>query len=462
MMLNQSHQRYLSREQCDAIVDRVHRASSGIGEASITIESGENGESRWARNYVSLATVRLNQSLQIFRRVTPGAMGSAQTNQFDDASVAAAVQSAEREARRMLPSFQVAAEEAGSERPELEGYVIPVVWSDRSASMHPKERSEIVQQLVQPAEAAGMLSAGYASVRSASSARAFPGESMKYLTYTAAQCSMTVRDPGGQASGWAGVSSYDWARIDTEQLAQRALEKCLASRNPVAVEPGRYTVILEPQAVHELLKFVVEWLPQRFAAERGYGPFSAGTKEHPYESKIGSKIADEQITISYDPLDPNLAIPTFDGVRPVTWVERGILKVLGYDRNIYALPFFNEDDSRNGSGAYRVAEGTATIEEMIASTPRGLLVTRFADVVKLERKSLLSTGFTRDGLWLIERGKISKSVKNFRFTESPLFVLNNIEQVGSPAIPVFSPDMPAVVPPIKARDFSFTSLIDAI
>ena len=99
---------------------------------------------------------------------------------------------------------------------------------------------------------------------------------------------------------------------------------------------------------------------------------------------------------------------------------------------------------------------------MIAGTSRGLLVTRFADVAIIGESSLLSTGLTRDGLWLIENGKISTPVKNFRFTDSPLFAFNNVETVGAPAIPVFSPQMPAVVPPIRVKDFSFTSLIDAI
>ena len=96
-------------------------------------------------------------------------------------------------------------------------------------------------------------------------------------------------------------------------------------------------------------------------------------------------------------------------------------------------------------------------------------MTRFSNVALFDAMSLLSTGLTRDGLWLIEHGKITKAVKNFRFTESPLFVLNSIEQLGVP-VPVFRPVKnpytpqltPAIVPPIKSRDFSFTSTIDAI
>lgn len=121
-----------------------------------------------------------------------------------------------------------------------------------------------------------------------------------------------------------------------------------------------------------------------------------------------------------------------------------------------------------GATGYRMSGGDTSIEEMIRTTRRGLLVTRFSNIRVLDWESLLSTGLTRDGLWLIENGEITKAVKNFRFTESPLLVLNNIEQLGEP-VPVFRPTKdeggqltPAIVPPLKARDFSFTSLIDAV
>jgi predicted Zn-dependent protease len=108
-----------------------------------------------------------------------------------------------------------------------------------------------------------------------------------------------------------------------------------------------------------------------------------------------------------------------------------------------------------------VSGGTTTIDEMIATTKRGLLVTRFSDLQAVDDASLLYSGYTRDGLWLIENGTISKSAKNFRFTESPLFVFNQVEQLGEP-VRVFRPRAPAIVPPVKVRDFSFTSLADAV
>jgi predicted Zn-dependent protease len=144
----------------------------------------------------------------------------------------------------------------------------------------------------------------------------------------------------------------------------------------------------------------------------------------------------------------------------VKWIDRGVLTAMS-DHRDYALRSRNENLGHPNSLAYRMSGGATSIEEMIASTKRGLLVTRLSNVGLLDGGSVLCTGLTRDGLWLIENGAISKAVKNLRFTESPIFVLNSIEQLGQP-VRVFSPGAPVIVPPLKARDFSFTSMIDAV
>lgn len=293
-----------------------------------------------------------------------------------------------------------------------------------------------------------------------------------YQKWTQAQCSMTVRDAKGTGSGWAGLSSYDWSAIDANALAKRALEKCIASQNPAALEPGRYTVILEPQAVADLMEVFASSL-SREIAENGRGPWALAQDDALgiWRSKLGLKVADSRITISHDPADPMLGIvPREPWVEPITWIERGTLTSLAYERP-YAVQKLNENAAGRWMTGYRMSGGETSIDEMIATTRRGLLVTRFSNVRNLDSRSLVSTGLTRDGLWLIENGKITRPVKNFRFTESPLFVLNSIEQLGAP-VPVFRPVedpyerarplTPAVVPPLKARDFSFTSTIDAI
>jgi predicted Zn-dependent protease len=220
---------------------------------------------------------------------------------------------------------------------------------------------------------------------------------------------------------------------------------------------------LEPQAVYDFLNPLMMYFRQRLGAE-----FSA---RHPFhkppsdshDSKLGLRVASEHVTISHDLLDPDLGVVPFDTngepYASMTLIDRGILTALGYDR-WYALRRLHEDKGSQFSGAFRLHGGQATMEDMIDGTARGLLVTRFSNVV-MDRETTMAAGFTRDGVWLIEKGKVTKSVKNFRFVESPLFFLNNVEQLGT-AVPIYTKNQPAVVPPIKARDFNMVALADAV
>jgi len=167
-------------------------------------------------------------------------------------------------------------------------------------------------------------------------------------------------------------------------------------------------------------------------------------------------------------MDPECGFVPFDGggepYPAVTWIERGILRALAYDRG-YGLTQLGIDAALPNSAAFSLRgdspASASTVEEMIANTARGILVTRLNQPRVLDIQSLLMNGNTRDGLWLIERGKVTKAIKNMRFTESPMFILNNVEAIGRPQR-VFRPYAPAVVPPLMVRDFSFTGLVDAV
>jgi predicted Zn-dependent protease len=464
-------ERILSKDECDAIAQRIFAFARGDTETRVQILSWWQGELRWGRNRVSLASDRRDIRVSISRNVGVGS-GNVSTNQLDDVSLEAAVRAAERGAQ-LAPTVQ----RPPMTQPPFPRYERPAtaIWSDATYAMTAEARGEVARALVAPAEAKGMLSAGYMELRAGAKmfvsslrpAGPWAPWDVPYVPWTQAQCSMTVRDPAGTGSGWAGLSSYDWARIDGTALATRALEKCEASRHPVALEPGRYTVILEPQAVADLIDLIPLVREQ---AEAGHGPWALAVDNvlRLWRTKLGLKVIDERITISHDPMDPELGILPQPWMQPVTWFDKGVLTALGYDRS-YALEKLNENAAVRGMVGYRMSGGTTSVEEMIATTKRGLLVTRFSNIRGLDRQSLLATGLTRDGLWLIENGKITKAVKNFRFTESPLFVLNSIEQLGEP-VRVFRPVKdpyqaaltPAIVPPLKARDFSFTSTIDAI
>jgi predicted Zn-dependent protease len=467
--------RILSEQDCEAIAKRVFAFASGPGETYVNVMSWWNGELRWARNRTSLASDRRDIRLEITRDVGVG-RGSVETNQLDDVSLESAVRAAERDAVlapiiRRPPQIEPPLPHA--ERPKT------AIWSDATYAVTPKVRGEAARALIAPAEAKGMYSAGYLEMRGGSRARLSSQRmggapapwDVPYASWTQAQCSMTVRDKEGTGSGWAGLSSYDWARIDAPALAARALEKCVASQHPVALEPGRYTVILEPQAVAEMVA-IIEASMYRVIPESGSGPWALAQDDvlKLWRTKLGLKVLDERITISHDPADPMLGIFPEFWMQPLTWFDKGVLTNLSFTRD-YALQRLNENAGRRPLTGYRMSGGPTSVEEMISTTTRGLLVSHFSNIRVLDGASLLSTGLTRDGLWLIEHGKISKAVKNLRFTESPLFAFNSIDQMGEP-VPVFrpvknayeeyNPLTPAIVPPIKSRDFSFTSTIDAI
>jgi predicted Zn-dependent protease len=184
-------------------------------------------------------------------------------------------------------------------------------------------------------------------------------------------------------------------------------------------------------------------------------------------NKIGESFLDERVTIWSDPLDPRVFSAPFSGQglpnRREVWVESGVLRTLAYDR------FWAQRQDREPTGfvsGYYMEGGDATLDDMIRSTERGLLVTRFWYIRAVDPRTILFTGLSRDGTFMIENGRVSYPVKNLRWNESPIFMLSNIEMMGRPVrvSPAESSDLsPAVwVPPLKVRDFTFTSVSDAV
>jgi predicted Zn-dependent protease len=379
-----------------------------------------------------------------------------ETNRLDPDALVAAV-------RRAEYIVGLRKERAGSDLYTVtaEAYAKPPIWSDATAQLSAEARADVMQRLVKPVEAAGMMAAGYIEVSASGQAVMDDAGRTMYYPHTQAQYSVVVRDPEGTGSGWAGVDWFDWAKIDADRLSAVALDKCLRSRNPVAIEPGRYTAILEPQAVCDLwADLVLNGMNRTLNEDRENEPFHKSQNL----SKLTELVVDHRVTITSDPMDSMLGFPPFDlrgnAFHATTWIENGVLKNLSYDHE-YAVQQLMQPSSRMTNGAFHMSGGTATVDDMIATTQRGLLVTRFWDVRVVNGASWLLTGYTRDGLWLIEKGKISKPVKNFRFTESPLFAFNNLEEMGVPQR-AFHPQAPVVVPAAKVRDFNFSSLADAV
>ena len=487
--------RFLSEADCHDIAQRLARFARGGGDTAVTIMSRWSGTVRWARNRISTTGEDRDNKLRLTRSIRGARDWNVDFNDVSDAALTAAARRAERLAHMQpeLVDYDAITRSDSLLRLRDEPAAVPQLFSDATYQLDAGRRAEAARQLMHSATAAGMWSAGDIVVSATSMAYITSWGYAKYYQYTWAQYSVTVRDPKGIGSGWAGVDWPDWSRIDGPKLSAIALDKCVQSRNPVAVEPGRYTTILEPQAVCDFIGLMMfnNAIHRESNEVSQDAPFhKSGSAEPPNFgsgplglSRLGEKIIDERITISADPMDPELGFPPYPNFfytdelgaayHPAVWIEHGVLKTESYDRN-YAHKEFARDTGLPNSGAFRMSiDGPATsIEEMITTTKRGLLVTRFDQVEGPVGAALLCRGYTRDGLWLIENGKISKPVKNMLFVESILFALNKVEQLGVPQRAFhpgpggiaawFGRPQPAIVPPLKVKDFSFTALSDAI
>jgi len=451
--------RSLSRAASQSLAERIFALMTGGGTSTVGIESRWRNNVRWARNDIATGGDTEQTTIEL-TRVIRGASGNASTNATADDALRACVGRAES----LLMLGDESPDDYPDPLPTVHPHTEPTLWFGDTAAMRDMTLSAVADASITPAHTVQLWAAGYADA-AANSRAVFNTQGLtRYYAYTTAQCSITVRDPHGHGSGWAGVDWNDWSRVQPERLAQIALEKCIRSRNPVAIEPGRYTAILEPQAVCDLVAPLVERALRRGDAESESGPF-ADPRRGGY-SRIGQRVIDPRLTLSADPMDPECGIVPFnvngEPYQAVKWIDQGVLRELWYDRE-YGLRQLGKDFALPNSEAFRLSSATRTntIDEMIANTTRGILVTRFNNVDLLDFNSMLATGNTRDGIWLIEHGKIVKPVKNFRFTESPMFILNNVEMVGAPQR-VFRPLAPAVVPALMVRDFSFTGVVDAV
>jgi predicted Zn-dependent protease len=446
--------RYLSREECEAIARRT-LAFVTADAARVNIASTSRGNTRFAVNQVSTGGDNYDATVAVTAYVGRRS-GTSTTNQVDDASLRQAVQTAERLAR-LAPEDPEFLPELGPQE-----YAAGRNWSDATAALDPQGRAEAVRAITAPATQQGLVSTGYLDTRAGATAVANTKGLFAYGRGTATALTTTVRTPDGTGSGWAGASHHDWSRIDAAALGARAAEKARASRSPVAVEPGRYTVVFEPTAVGNLVQFIANALNAR-AADEGRSFFSkpgGGTK-------IGSKVIDERVSIVSDPFDADVAGAPFTNeglpTRRSAWIENGVVTTLNYDR--YWAQKKGVSPSASG-GSLKMSGGSSSLEEMIASTQRGLLVTRFWYLRPVDQRTILYTGLTRDGTFLIENGKVTRAVKNLRFNDSPVFMLNNLEALGTPVRVSASedggPGQAIMVPPLKVRDFNFTSLSDAV
>ena len=450
----------LTREQAKALAERVI-AMSTADETRVSINSTWEGNTRFAGGEITTSGEAVNTT------VTVGAVigrrrASASTNLLDDASLRRTVDLAIRLARLSPEDPESMPGLTAQTYAEVPGFI------EATANLGPESRATAVRRVLDSALEVGrpagdVFVAGY--LEAAAGARAIANNRglFAYHRSTDAGLSTTVRTPDRTGSGWATAGARDWGAIDPAALGARAAQKAVASRNPQAIEPRPYTVVLEPGAVADLIPLLSGALNAR-TSDEGRGPFS----RRGGGNTLGEKVADQRVTIFSDPADPELLAQPFDTEGfPVTrrvWIENGILRSLQYSRFWAQKQGVQPTGGGTGGfggglpGGLKMVGGSKTTEELISDTERGILVTRFWYIRSLDPRTVLVTGLTRDGTFLIEKGRITRSLKNFRWNESPLFLLNKIEEIGRAERTAAG----QVMPSIRARDFNFTSLSDAV
>jgi predicted Zn-dependent protease len=455
----------LSRPDAQDIANRALKASPA-DETRVSINSAARADTRFALNQVTTSGENRDTSVTITALVN-GRSASVTTNRLDEASLAAAAREA-AEIAKLVP--------ANPERmPELGPQDYPPTKSRIITLPSPAERAQAAKKVTEQARAAGLIATGFIECRAGATALAnskglFAYDSSAVVTMTA-----TVRTPDGTGSGWACSDGDTFADIDAQRVGSVATDKALKSKGPVAVEPGRYVTILEPTAAGNLIQNITGAMQAR-SADEGRSFFSKAGGGN----KIGMKVVDERVTLLTDPDDSPSTSGGFDGdglpLEKIVWIENGVVKNLAYDR-FWAQKQGVKPTRAGGGGGFggggggggrslRMLGGNTSMAEMIKSTERGILVTRFWYIRATDPRTISFTGLTRDGTFLIENGKVTHPVKNFRFNESPIFFLNNLESLG-PVVRINASEAlgaggATYMPALKVRDFTFSSLSDAV
>jgi predicted Zn-dependent protease len=441
----------LTKDEAFALLKKV-LSYSKADECEANLTGTNSGNIRYARNSVSTSG-KISQTTLIVSSAFGKKQGIATINEFDDASLEKVVRRSE-ELAKLAP-----------ENPEFMPFLEPQTYAQSktfvpaTANITPKLRADLVEQSLAIAKAAKAVAAGFLEDSSGYSAMMNSKGLFAYNTSTNTNFSVTVRTENELGSGYATRGYNDITKLDTKAATQIATDKAVKSATAKAIEPGKYTVILEPAAAVVLIEKIFFGLDARQADEGRSFLSKPGGK-----TKLGEKLVDERVTLHSDPLNPELPTSTWsnDG-RPqekIAWIEKGIIKNLTYSRywaqkqNVKAIP---------APDAVIMEGGTKSLEELIKGTKKGILVTRLWYIRDVDPQSLLLTGLTRDGTFYIEDGKIQFPVKNFRFNESPVIMLNNLEELGKPERTVsVESNINYLMPPMKIRDFTFTSLSDAV
>ncbi len=423
----------------------------GLKETEVHVEEVVDALTRFANNGIhqNMAEHGLNVSI---RTAVDGRTARVTTNRVDEDSLRAALEN----------SLALAASQPKDAHllplPGKQKYRAIRRFVGATAALTAEERARAVKRACDLAEMRGQMAAGI--FQSGQSQTVLCNSQGLCASYRQTQAEFSVTMQQGAAASWAKANAADVRAIDPIGLAKRASEKAERAQNPVELAPGKYTVILEPAAVLDLVGFLF----YDFAAT------AAEDKRSCFSGRLGKKLFGKNITITDDVYHEEQLGPPFDGEgmprQRVVLVDKGVLRNLVYSRRSakvaqarptgHGFPLPNE----YGEAAMNlvIAGGDSSVEEMVRTTDRGLLVTRLWYIREVDPYEKIMTGMTRDGLFLVERGQIGRGVRNFRFNQSILEMLANVELLGATQRASGEESFEMVVPPMKIRGFQFSEV----
>jgi predicted Zn-dependent protease len=441
----------LSKEEAKKILEKVVGFSKADG-CSVSLNGNDRGNIRYARNSVSTAGEDSNVALGV-NAYYGKKSGSATINEFDDASL-------EKCVRR--------AEELAQLAPENPEFMEPLpqqtyggeskTFSEATAKITPEYRAQAAADSINPAVPKDVTAAGYLQDSRGFGAIMNSKGLYAYNKQTSVDFTVTMRSNDGTGSGWAARDLNDVSKLNAAETSRIAIDKAVRSRDAKAIEPGKYTVILEPAAAGDLVRLMLNMNARTADEGRSFLSKKGGG------TKLGEKLIDERVNIYSDPWNDEAPASPFAGDgqarKRMDLIKNGVVSTLFYDRywasqkNVAPVPF---------PGNTIMEGGSASIEDMIKDTKKGILVTRFWYIRPVDPQTLLFTGLTRDATFYIENGKIKHPIKNMRFNESPIIMLNNLETLGKQTRCVTSEGGGSMlIPALRVRDFTFSSLSDAV
>ncbi|MBY6242042.1 TldD/PmbA family protein [Methylosinus sp. Sm6] len=438
---------FLTRDDVKSIADRLI-GRSNADSCKIFVEGSETQSLRFAcgsaTTNVASAQARLRVTSHIGAR-----SGSVSIGGLDARALERALARSE-EIARLMP-----------EDPEFmaplgpRNYLSGARYDEATAALGLGDLAEAAGRIIAAGRGSGVNMFGFAGSGRGFEAMATSNGLFAYDRTSFVDLSTTARRRDDLWSGWAGGRAFAAAGLDASAIGRRAAEKAAQAAEPVDLEPGRYTVVLEPVAVGELARWLV-WMMDARAADEGRSFFSGRGGA----SRIGEALFDEKITLRSDPQDGVAPEACFgaEGLAqtPRRWIEKGVLRELARSR-FWARK--TERESVPAARSFTLEGGGTSIDEMIRATRRGVLVTRLWYTNMLDPRSLLLTGLTRDGNFLIENGRIVAPARNMRFNDSLAQIFSRVGALG-PSARVWldmGDDAAISAPPMMVEEFEFSS-----